>query len=446
MNTVVSPTLSVAIFAAAQAVKSVLAGQSLTEVLTTVPKEQKAVVQSISFYSMRHLMSAQALAQQLLSKKAPNTLVHALLLVGLSLLIVPRKRIHEDFTQGIPFYQDFTIVDETLKAAQRHKKSASFKGLLNACLRRYLREQDKLWEIIGQQETVQFDYPQWWIDLIKKSYPQEWKAILRTANIPGPLTLRVNRRKITREAYSAELNRLAIAHQCVGEDAIILEKAVPVDQIPFFQQGYCAVQDAGAQIAASLLPLRDGLRVLDACAAPGGKTAAVLERANIDMTAIDIEEKRLARVAENLKHLGLYSDKVSLYTADATTQSWWNGEPFDIVMADVPCTASGIVRRHPDIKWLRKESDIAKTARLQREIVRNLWSVLKPGGYFLYITCSVFPQEGQEQATFIEKYFSDAIRLEAPGQLLPLATDQQPRPWHDGFFYALFRKAEGTHV
>ncbi len=439
----ITPKLSEVLFHSAQAVRQVLAGQSLTEALESTPKEHKPAVQAISFYCMRHLATAQALSQQLLSKKAPNPLVNALLLVSLCLLTVPRRPLPEgDLAQSIPQYQDFTVVDETIKASQLHKKTAAFKGLLNACLRRYLREQDSLWATVQQAETVRFDYPQWWIDLIRQSYPQQWEALLKVANLPGPLTLRVNRRKTTREDFSAQLNALGMTHQCYGEDAIILDKAVPVQQIPGFDQGVCAVQDAGAQLAASLLPIQAGMRVLDACAAPGGKTAHLLERADIHMTAIDIEPKRLARVEENLKHLGLYSEQVRLLQADAaTTKPWWDGQLFDMVMADVPCTASGIVRRHPDIKWLRQEADVAKTAALQRAIVKNLWSVLKPGGYFLYITCSIFPQEGVEQAAFIQQTFNDAIRLDAPGQLLPLAETQNARPLHDGFFYALFQKA-----
>lgn len=440
--TVINPKLSDVLFHSAQAVRQVLAGQSLTESLEVTPKELKAAVQSISFYCMRHLATAQVLSQQLLSKKAPNPLVHALLLVGLCLLTVSRRPMPEgELAQSIPQYQDFTVVDETIKASQLHKKTAAFKGLLNACLRRYLREQDGLWKTIQQSEEVQFNYPQWWINLIRKSYPTQWQALLKVADLPGPLTLRVNRRKTSREEFSTQLNELGMSHQYYGDDAVILDKAVPVQQIPGFDQGICAVQDAGAQLAASLLPIRDGMRVLDACAAPGGKTAHLLESADVQMTAIDIEPKRLARVEENLKKLGLYHEKVHLLQADATTtKPWWDGELFDIVMADVPCTASGIVRRHPDIKWLRKEADVAQTAKLQRAIVKNLWSVLKPGGYFLYITCSVFPQEGIEQAAFIQQTFKDAIALDAPGQLLPVVTIEQPRPLYDGFFYALFQK------
>ncbi|WP_245587044.1 16S rRNA (cytosine(967)-C(5))-methyltransferase RsmB [Pelistega indica] len=433
------------LFHASNAVKQVLAGQSLTEFLESVPKEQKSAVQSISFYCMRHLLSSQKLSQQLLTKKAPNSLVYALLLVSLCLLSVPKRHAKalelDQLDESVPFYQAFTVVDETVKATQLHKKSAAFKGLINACLRRYIREEEVLWSLLKDDEECQFNYPKWWIQLIKKSYPTQWENVLNAANLPGPLTLRVNRKKIRREEFCQTLTESGIDYQLYGEDAVILNKAMPVQAIPGFEQGLCAVQDAGAQLAGTLLPVKDGMQVLDACAAPGGKTAHLLERADIYMTAVDIDQKRLSRVEQNLKHLGHYSDKVKLLSEDVSDVSaWWDGKLFDMIMADVPCTASGIVRRHPDIKWLRQESDIQKTADLQRKIVKNLWQTLKPGGYFLYITCSVFPQEGEQQAQFIEQTFADACRLEAPGQLLPLATVDNPRPLQDGFFYALFQK------
>ncbi len=455
-----SASLSEVLIPAADCVRAVLAGRSLTDALGEVDVSLRAPVQAISFYSMRQLATAQALSRKLLSKKAPTPLVHALLLVSLCLLSVPsrdaqaiseeekgstassaEKRIMNH--EAIPYYAEHTVVDQAVKAAQSHKKCAPFKGLLNACLRRFLREKDQLMQSIAKDEQVTYGFPSWWIGLIRHHYPEQWQAILASANTPGPLTLRVNRRQGSREAFCQLLDQANMGYTCVGEDAVVLQQAVPVSQIPGFDQGLCAVQDAGAQLAAQLLPLQDGLRVLDACAAPGGKTTHILERADVQMCALDIEPHRLARVQQNLEHLGLLSDKVRLVQADAAdTASWWDGQAFDLIMADVPCTASGIVRRHPDIKWLRQYEDIAKTATLQRQIVQALWQTLAPGGYFLYITCSIFPQEGEEQAKFMQETLSDAQRLEAPGQLLPIALEGQGRALHDGFFYALFRKLE----
>ena len=494
-----SASLSEVLLPAADCVRAVLAGRSLTDALGEVDPNLRASVQSISFYAMRQLATAQALSAQLLTKKAPNPMVQALLLVSLCLLNVPRQADEQGQKQGneqdesledmalgqglsnelnkalgqelsndlnkalskdakavvglssslsapaahaaIPYYAEHTVVDQTVKAAQNHKKCAPFKGLLNACLRRFLREKSALMQQVLQDEQVRYGFPSWWIGMMKKAYPLQWQAILASANTPGPLSLRINRRQGSREAFCQLLEQANMAYECVGEDAVVLQQAVPVSQIPGFEQGLCAVQDAGAQLAAQLLPLQDGMRVLDACAAPGGKTAHILERADVQMWALDIEPHRLARVQQNLTHLQLMSDKVHLLQADAVdTASWWDGQYFDVIMADVPCTASGIVRRHPDIKWLRQYDDIAKTASLQRDIVQALWQTLAPGGYFLYITCSIFPQEGEEQAAFITQALPGAQRLAAPGQLLPIAQDGQARALHDGFFYALFRK------
>ncbi|HEY9280429.1 MAG TPA: methyltransferase domain-containing protein, partial [Eoetvoesiella sp.] len=204
--------------------------------------------------------------------------------------------------------------------------------------------------------------------------------------------------------------------------------------------GWWSVQDASAQQAAELLQPRNGMRVLDACAAPGGKTAHLLELADIDLLALDTDKVRLDRVGENLNRLGLMGPKVSLQCADAANlKQWWDGQPFDAVLADVPCTASGIVRRHPDIRWLRREADIAKTVALQRKIVNALWETVKPGGRLVYATCSIFPQEGEQQAARFLATHPDAKRLPAPGQILPLSDGGQASRY-DGFFYALFAK------
>ncbi|MEJ2896951.1 methyltransferase domain-containing protein, partial [Bordetella avium] len=224
-----------------------------------------------------------------------------------------------------------------------------------------------------------------------------------------------------------------------GEWGVVVLEPRPVAQLPGFAEGWWSVQDAGAQLAAPLLPLADGMRVLDACAAPGGKTAHMLEIANLDLVALDSDASRLERVGQNLARLGLSG--ASLVAADAAKlDSWWDGKPFDAVLADVPCTASGIVRRHPDIRWLRRAPGVARPAPLQARIADALWRVVAPGGHLLYVTCSIFPAEGQAQAQAFAARHADAIVLPAPGQLLPVALDATPERQHDGFFYALFAK------
>ena len=265
------------------------------------------------------------------------------------------------------------------------------------------------------------------------AYPQHWQAILQAANLPAPLTLRVNRRRASREQVLAAFQDAGLAAEPVGAAGLVVATPRPVVQLPGFAEGWWSVQDAGAQRAAELLAPADGMRVLDACAAPG-KTAHLLELADIDLLALDADAGRLERVGQNLDRLGLGGDRVRLQAADAADlDAWWDGKPFDAVLADVPCTASGIVRRHPDIRWLRRENDLRRTAALQTRILDALWRTVAPGGRLLYVTCSVFPIEGTRQALEFLQRHPEARRLDAPGQLLPVAVDATPAEQQDGF-------------
>jgi 16S rRNA (cytosine967-C5)-methyltransferase len=230
------------------------------------------------------------------------------------------------------------------------------------------------------------------------------------------------------------LNDAGMAASQVGPSAIRLAQAVNVAQIPGFAEGLVSVQDAGAQLAAPLLDLHDGMRVLDACAAPGGKSGHILETADVDLTALDVDARRLARVEENLDRLGL---QAQVLAGAAEEGGWWDGRQYDRILADVPCTASGIVRRHPDIRWLRRKSDTHQLATLSTKILDNLWQMLRPDGKLLFVTCSLWPQESEAQAAaFAVRH--GAVRLDAPGQLLPQSGAGQD---HDGLFYALFHKS-----
>jgi 16S rRNA (cytosine967-C5)-methyltransferase len=264
-------------------------------------------------------------------------------------------------------------------------------------------------------------------------WPQQWQQVLAAGDRPPPLTLRVNRRKSSVEAYLSVLAGQGVGALQIGPAAIKLARAVPVAQIPGFADGVVSVQDAAAQLAAPLLGLQDGMHVLDACAAPGGKTGHILELADVDLLALDQDGERLARVGDNLRRLSL---RAALRQGDAAARDWWDGRPFDRVLADVPCTASGIVRRHPDIRWLRRPEDAAQLAVLSARILDNLWALLKPGGQLLLVTCSLWPEESEWQAqALIDR--QGAIALPAPGQLLPTTTDEND---HDGLFYALLQK------
>jgi 16S rRNA (cytosine967-C5)-methyltransferase len=218
-----------------------------------------------------------------------------------------------------------------------------------------------------------------------------------------------------------------------------LLKAVHVERLPGFADGVVSVQDAGAQQAALQLDVADGMRVLDACAAPGGKTGHLLELAKIDLVALESDENRARRIGENLQRLGLHA-KVTIGDAGDPVARWWDDRPFDRILADVPCSASGIVRRHPDIRWLRRPEDLPALVREQQRILDALWPLLVPGGVLLYVTCSIFPEEGEDQARWFERSRPDAVRLNALGQLMPTVAHDGSGPDHDGFFYARFQK------
>ena len=412
-------------------VQGVVAGRSLTELLTTVPGPARAGTQALSFETLRRLGAAQAV-QALVAPKAPPREVSALLLTAIALLW-PREQ---------PLYADHTLVDQAVHAARQRTPAAS--GFINAVLRRFLREREALVAAAERTPAGAFNHPPWWTLRLKQDWPAQWQALLAEANRHPPMTLRVNARRTTAAAYAQR-----VAGQVIGEHTLVLDTPRPVHELPGFADGDVSVQDAAAQRAAPLLlaqglqKLQIGARVLDACAAPGGKTAHLLELAELDLLALDSDAQRLTRVQETLDRLHL---KATLRVGDARQpQTWWDGRPFDAILLDAPCSASGIVRRHPDIRWLRRPQDIATLARLQAEMLEALWPLLAPGGRLLYATCSVFKAEGQAQIdAFLQRRGPTQARLDAasPGHLLPLP-DNGPggsMPPADGFFYALLHK------
>jgi 16S rRNA (cytosine967-C5)-methyltransferase len=309
---------------------------------------------------------------------------------------------------------------------------------VNAVLRNFLRQREALLEKAAQSsDEACFEHPQWWIDKVKNQYPADWRQILSANLTHPPMTLRVNARRAAVDAYLARLGEAGLSAERLGGQAIRLCHPAPVDRLPGFFAGDVSVQDRGAQYAAALLDAQDGMRVLDACAAPGGKTAHLLERTTLDVTALDNDANRLARVGENLARLHLQAQL--LQNDAAAVAAWWDGTPYDRILADVPCSASGVVRRHPDIKRLRRPEDITQFAATQQKILSALWQCLAQGGKLLYVTCSVFAEENQLQIQAHLARFADARLLPLPGlsehdkQLLP--NDQ-----HDGFYYALLQK------
>jgi 16S rRNA (cytosine967-C5)-methyltransferase len=424
-------SLAFSLYGAAHAVAKVKTGTALPQALAAVfardnPLPQaRGAIQDLAYRTMRRLGQAEALLGLLASKPPSPPELHGLLCCALALMLQ---------TGDDAPYESFTVVDQAVTACAADPGMAHAKGMVNAVLRRFLRERDILLQQVNKQPPGQWNYPTWWIDSVRNAYPSQWQAILLAGNSAPPLTLRVNRRKATVTEYLQTLEAHGMAATAIGPFAVCLERPLPVQQIPGFTEGVVSVQDAAAQLAAPLLDLQDGMRVLDACAAPGGKTGHILEQAAVEVTALDSDAHRLNRISENLQRLQL---DATLLRGDAAQRDWWDGRLFDRILADVPCTASGIVRRHPDIRWLRRKADTAQLAALSAQILDNLWQMLQPDGKLLFVTCSLWPQESEAQAAAFAVR-NDAIRLPAPGQLLPTAGQQQD---HDGLFYALFQKS-----
>jgi 16S rRNA (cytosine967-C5)-methyltransferase len=337
------------------------------------------------------------------------------------------------------------VVDAAVRATGRMKRTSA-QGLTNAILRTFLRRRDGLLAEIAQDPEARFSYPRWWIDRIFAQYGELGVAVLDAGNARAPLTLRVNRKRIARGNLLAVMETQGIAAHAVGEAGIELDQAAMVAALPGYESGWFSVQDAGAQLAAPLLAPADGMRVLDACAAPGGKTTHLAELASLDLVALDIDPSRVVRMRDNLARLDLAARTI---VADAAEPNrWWDGNAFDRILVDVPCTASGIVRRHPDGKWLRRETDIEGFSAQQRRLLDALWPCLKRGGTLLYSTCSVFAAENDDQVVAFLDRQRDALRIRltlppeygaTDGQLLPAAPGAAHN--HDGFFYALLQKS-----
>ncbi len=425
---------------AARAVRHVLTGMALPAALAAVDDgaatRGHALVQELAYGTLRHWGRYDALTRALASKPVTDATLAALIAVALYQL---------DHTDAPPF----AVVDRAVDAAALIARPQA-KALVNAMLRRYLRERDALnAQVVAESPVARWSYPRWWIGRVEADHPHHWQQVLAVGNERPPLTLRVNARAATRDALLAQFAAEGIGARPAGTGGIIVDPPRPVTALPGFADGAFAVQDLGAQLAAPLLAPRHGMRVLDACAAPGGKTAHLLELADVELVALDRDEARLRRVRENLGRLRHDGRDVRLAAGDAGEPSaWWDGRAFDRILADVPCTASGIVRRHPDAKWLRRKSDVADMAREQRRILVALWPLLAPGGLVLYATCSVFAAENELRIREFLAETPEALRETinfAPGmaheggQLLP--SGKGARHNHDGFFYALLRKA-----
>jgi 16S rRNA (cytosine967-C5)-methyltransferase len=434
--------------AAAAIVGRVLSGKNLdrelADSLAKLPNlsvNERQAVHSISFDTLRHYGLINAQLDTLLTAPLTDTAVRHLLLVSLAQLQFSRAAAH-------------TVVDHAVNAAVA-MGFARAKGLANAVLRNYLRTPEKFARQRFKDEVAQYDFPRWWIARVQAEHPQHWQSILESSQQRPPMILRVNRRQYNAEQYLAKLAASGIAARALGDTTIALDSAVSVNALPGFAEGAASVQDWGAQLAAALLDVRDGMRVLDACAAPGGKTGHLLECANLQLTAIDTDKLRLKRVAENLARLRC---RATLLAADvANLDMWWTGEAkkqYERILLDVPCSGAGVTRRHPDIKWIRRETDLKRFAESQLRLLHGVWPTLATKGKLLYVTCSVFNAENRE---VIDQF----LRVEPTAIRLPMTPTQIPADWrsdfseqqlhdeltllpnadHDGFYYALLQKA-----
>ena len=424
--------LSEAITIAAQAITEVMGGRSLTEVLDQLDTHEKPIVQSLSFDALRKWVRSHELIKQFVPKTPPPEVDH-LLSVAIALFV-------RDGSEG-KGYATHTIVDQAVRACSEYEQTMYAKGLVNAVLRKV--------SLLLQPPEDKPDYPPdpipmyvpaWWRANLKRNYSKSWQSILFAQAKRAPLILRVNQKQYSREQYQALLNDVGIASSPIESvagvslpGALFISNPVPVSELPGFYAGAASVQDAGAQLAAVLLDPQAGDLILDACAAPGGKTAHLLELADCQMVALELDGTRLGKISGNLDRLRLHSEKVKILRGDASKTAWWDGALFDKILLDAPCSASGIVSRHPDIPFLRREADIKSLQQKQREILTQAWKMLKPEGTLLYVTCSVFPEEGEDQAVWFAQQHGNAVRLDAPGQLLPAQAN-------DGFYYALFKK------
>jgi 16S rRNA (cytosine967-C5)-methyltransferase len=383
------------------------------------PEATRGAVRDLAWTTLREFRRGGVVLDRLLSTP-PATVIHALLLVALTRL---RQRPE----------QSHTVVDQAVQAAAA--LMPGLKNMVNGVLRNALRQRDQ-WSAWEQRDPeAHYGFPAWWIQRVRNAHPSAWEAVLQAGNERPPMAVRVNLRRTSIEQVEAALAAAGCTTRRLENDALLLERALPVARLPGYAEGRLSVQDAGAQWAARLLDPQPGERVLDACAAPGGKTAHLLERADVQLLALELDPVRARRVEHNMARLGLHAE---IRVADCRERDkWWDGRPFERILADVPCSASGVVRRHPDIKWLRRDTDIVQFCAQQAQILDALWHTLAAGGTMLYVTCSVFDEENAGQIARFCARHADAQRLSIQGrpdfQLLPNAE-------HDGFYYALLRK------
>jgi len=417
---------------AAMIVEQVLLGKNLDKSFDLILNKYNNVeidnlsqIKDMVYGAIRDLGKSNFYINKLVKNKIENRCLEGLLHIALFQITHERSN-------------NFTLVNEAVDAAKKidHKKSA----FINAVLRNFLRKKDELQQELDEDESAVYSYPNWWIQKVKNQYPKNWKDILTIGNQRPPLALRINLKKIGVNEYSAILDKHEINHTLVGGECLIINIPLGVDKIPGFSEGKVSVQDFGAQLAAHLIDLKKGHKVLDACSAPGGKACHMLELNSIELLAIESDKKRTNKIQENVDRQGL---KAKILNEKISSQNkWWDKECFDRILLDVPCSASGIVRRHVDIKWLRRINDFKNFGENQQSLLRSVWPMLKENGKLLYITCSIFEEENRD---VIEKFKQDLgnvseLNINFPSNVAHIQNQILPSSNHDGLFYALLQK------
>jgi 16S rRNA (cytosine967-C5)-methyltransferase len=422
-------SLAHSLYHSAKLVADVIEGESLTARYELLLRENsewasgvRGAIRDLAWGTLRDYGRGDVTLRHFLDRPLP-LLLHALLLIAVYRLEQRPAQVH-------------TLVNQSVEAAAR--MVPGLKGVVNGVLRNIVRQSARIPDWRAEDPVARYAHPVWWSETVLREHGSEGERILAMGNTHPPMSLRVNRRRATVEAFLSELADAQIAAQRLDNDALLLEHPLPVSKLPGFAEGRVSVQDAGAQWAAHWLGARDGDRVLDACAAPGGKSAHLLELADIELMALEIDSIRAERIGANLARLGLSAD-VRVGDCRALDR-WWDGRPFDRILADVPCSASGVVRRHPDIKWLRRASDIDGFVVQQSNIVDALWQSLAIGGTMLYVTCSVFGDENYSQ---IERFLARHPDAELSNPQTQRNRSLLPTTHHDGFYYARLRKKNG---
>ena len=386
---------------------------------------QESQIKALTYGSVRFLGKSRFIIDQLVKNKIENRTVECLIHIALYQLSQEK-------------FNNFTIVNQAVDAAKKidFRKSK----FVNAILRNYLRSKDDLHALLNQEQVAKYSYQKWWIDKVKIEFKNDWEEILEIGNQHPPLTLRINKRKINIENYSETLINKGLEHQIISNTGLIIKNPLNINDIPGFLEGNISVQDFGAQIATELLDIKRDQKILDACAAPGGKTCNIVEYANVDVTALEIDEIRAKKIVDNLRRLELNANVI--HGELCNDNLWWDGEHFDRILLDVPCSASGIVRRHVDIKWLRQMNDLKKFSEMQYLLLKSAWPLLKCGGKLLYVTCSIFSNENRDVMERFKKDFIDANEIELiyPNNIKHIKNQLIPSENHDGLFYALLEK------